>query len=328
MIAAHLVGLFTLGVGSYALTALLVHYLPRLSVLDRPNARSLHIEPTPRGGGIAFVITVTTTFFLSQLPAGWKLPLVGVGLGFAVLGGVDDWRPQSPPIRLLIQFLLTAVFLHFTPAVPSAIPDPLLFLLVSLGIVWVVNLFNFMDGSDGFAAVQAILFSLGSAVLFFHAQQPIVAAFMVNLAVCVGGFLFFNWYPARIFMGDSGSYFLGFQIAAFIYLGVQAGVPLAAGLILIGPFVTDATLTLLRRIYRREPWWRAHRSHLYQRLVLSGLSPHKLVVRLATLNLLLGWFPAWCALVRPELNWLICSASYGALALLWYHAGRSLPPVD
>jgi Fuc2NAc and GlcNAc transferase len=171
---------------------------------------------------------------------------------------------------------------------PSAI-------LGAVGIVWAINLYNFMDGIDGLAAVEAVSVGTIAGALLLAAGSTALATVTLLVAAASGGFLGWNWAPARIFMGDVGSGFLGYTFGTLALLSHRSGaVPLTLWLLVMGVFLFDATLTLLRRIARTERWYQAHRSHAYQRLVQAG-SSHARVTTLALLvNLGLGAL-AWLA---------------------------------
>ncbi|MEX2480586.1 MAG: glycosyl transferase family 4, partial [Gammaproteobacteria bacterium] len=287
--------------------------------------RSLNLLPTPRGGGLAISFVAGVAHLLVAVfvvaPAGSAIIAfvmwTAAALGFAALGWMDDRQPRPARLRLVVQLLLAAAFVA---AVGVAVPPT--FVIVSavaavvtiVAIVWVVNVYNFMDGADGFAALQALL-TLGGALLIpgVVLTTP-VALLAAVLAGAAAGFLLWNRPPARIFMGDVGSYLVGFELAAFTLIEHNAGGRALLWLILFLPFVVDATMTLLRRMARGERWWTAHRSHAYQRLVLSGWSPRRLLLAQAAVNLGLCWPLAWWAAAVPAAAPM--ALTLGALVLL------------
>lgn len=298
-----------------ALTAMLIPRLYGAQVVDVPNARSLHAGPVPRGGGLAIAAVVIATQFALLAGQRWSLQtgLVTtlVAGGFAGLGWADDRAGRSVVLRLVVQGVLGLLFVMLAlPAELTGMERALLCLAVLCG----VNLFNFMDGSDGLAGVQAVAASIGLGVLLSLSMQSGAALAAFTLAGATCGFLRWNWHPARIFLGDVGSYFIGFELTALVIFSAQSIHTPWPALILVAPFVTDATLTLLARALRGTPVWRAHRDHVYQRLVLRGWSPAHVARRLAVLLLGLCW---------PGAAWSVSAGVmpavfvYGLLAIIW-----------
>jgi Fuc2NAc and GlcNAc transferase len=249
----------------------------RRDLLDRPNERSSHTVPTPRGGGLAFVVVVSLAVLavVAREPEGGRLALalLVAGLPVAVIGFVDDVRSVSPAVRAAVHAAaaLAAVLLLGVPGGVTGGAAVAVGAACVLGLVWLVNLWNFMDGIDGLAGGQALVAAVGLAVLASGASAVSLAA--AALAGAVLGFLALNRPPARLFMGDVGSGFLGLALGV-LALGAErsADVPMAAAALLVAPFLVDATATLLDRIVRGERWYAAHRDHLYQRLVQRGAS--------------------------------------------------------
>ncbi|WP_439888861.1 MraY family glycosyltransferase [Pseudomonas sp. MBLB4123] len=266
---------------SLVMTGTLRRYALARSLMDIPNARSSHSVPTPRGGGVAIVLA-----FLAALPVlAWAnlLPwavmwgLLGAGGGVAVIGFLDDHGHIPARWRLLGHFAAAIWALFWLGGLPPLTIFGMSFdlgwlghMLAAVYLVWLLNLYNFMDGIDGIASVEAICVCLGGALLY--AVSGIVGStqateFVVPLllAAAVAGFLFWNFPPARIFMGDAGSGFLGITLGL---LSLQAAWVepqlLWSWLILLGVFIVDATFTLLRRLLRGDKVYEAHRSHAYQ----------------------------------------------------------------
>lgn len=261
--------------------ALLVALARRHGLLAVPNVRSFHSVATPAIGGLGFAVPVLVYL-------GWRsaaLPelgglLVG-GAGLALVGLVDDLRETGRGVRMTAQILaLALVFWTLQPGWPWWAYPP-----VALLLVWQINLYNFMDGIDGIVAVQTLFFCL-AAHLLTGGVPGWEGALLWLLAGAMLGFLVYNWTPARIFMGDTGSVFLGLLIGvAAMQLVVQYGVPLLACTILLTPFWFDASCTLCVRIATRQAFTEPHRSHLYQ----------KLAARFGTLWTMVG-FSALCVL--------------------------------
>jgi UDP-N-acetylmuramyl pentapeptide phosphotransferase/UDP-N-acetylglucosamine-1-phosphate transferase len=301
---AFLALLAAVGLAAFVVSCLgtraLIGLLRRRAMLDRPNERSSHVVPTPRGGGIA-VIGASVIAWLALVAAGTLPPaMIAVALAGAILALVswlDDLRGLSPGVRLLVQFAAVAVGLWALP--PGAIfqgwlPPSLDMMAGALVWVWFINLFNFMDGIDGIAGSEAAAIGIGILLvaLFrlstYEANQPLAQYVSVaeNLALALTaititaaalGFLVWNWAPAKIFLGDVGSVTLGYLLG-FLLLELARCGEWQVALILPAYFLADASLTLLRRLLRGEKIWQAHREHFYQRAVQQGLS-HAAVVR-------------------------------------------------
>lgn len=235
--------------------------------VDRPNQRSLHQRPTPRIGGLALFPGIV----LAVLVAGVKEPLV---LALLVLAGilftlsiVDDWRGLSASLRFGSHFAVAVGF-----AVWLAGVSPLA-LAGAFAMAWMTNLYNFMDGANGLAGGMTVI---GFGVLGLASGEPVLVCATVGAAL---GFLRYNFDPARVFLGDAGSIPLGFLAGALSFAGVVRGQwPLWFPLLVFAPFVIDATVTLVKRIVRREKVWAAHRQHYYQRLVRMGWSHRRLAL--------------------------------------------------
>ena len=306
-------------------TGFLTRSLRERAILDHPNARSLHHRPVPRGGGIAIAVLVLTVQGL-LLIGGYFPPQVGgvwwlAGCCFALLGWWDDLQPRSAVQRMVGQFVIAGAF------VAGACPEALAagtppwnyaaYPLVVIVLVWVINLFNFMDGADGFAGTQALLFGIAAAALLLFTGAHAAAVIAAAVAGSSLGFLYWNWPPARIFMGDVGSNFIGFQLGAIAVVGHGAGLAISVWLVLLMPFLADATLTLLRRMLAREKWWVAHRSHAFQLLVLGGWTQAWLLMALITLNLVVCWPLALWAFFTDGNEWLPALFSAGVTGMIW-----------
>jgi Fuc2NAc and GlcNAc transferase len=273
-------------VASLVFTALLRRYALRRHLLDVPNARSSHTVPTPRGGGVAIVVSFFAALIMSVSGyAGLPLPptliwsLVGAGGMVAIIGFVDDHGHLAARWRLLVHFIAATAVLLILPEVPDPfafgsprpLPESLLALLACgevFYLVWVLNLYNFMDGIDGIAGIEALCVCLGAALLFLlrgDVQATGLAAVALLLAAAALGFLYWNWPPARIFMGDAGSGFLGFALGVLsLFATLQAPVLFWSWVILLAVFICDASLTLARRALSGQRVHEAHRSHAYQ----------------------------------------------------------------
>ena len=261
---------------SCSLTGVLRRYALAVNMLDIPNHRSSHQIPTPRGGGVSFVIcfliVVIYLAYLQLVTTSLASALVGAGSFIAVLGFLDDKGAISAKWRLLAHFIACAVIIYSLGELP-AIPifawtlktGPILTILILFYLVWLLNLYNFMDGIDGIAAVEAITVCLGGALLYYLNGDLNALFLPLSLAVAVAGFLFWNFPPAKIFMGDAGSGFLGLMIGILSIQATMVNVNFFwSWLIFLGVFIVDATVTLLRRALRKEKLLEAHCSHAYQ----------------------------------------------------------------
>ena len=231
--------------------------------LDHPNERSLHVRPVPRIGGIGIVLGALVPLTLAGIPR-----LVAVlAAALAVLSFLDDRRGLPISARFGAHLLSAAAVL---PVAAPALPVWAWLILVP-ALVWMTNLYNFMDGSDGLAGGMAF-FGFGAyAVASFVAGDQAMGVAAAGIAAAAAGFLGFNQHPARVFMGDAGSIPLGFLAGTLGVLGWTRDLwPVWFPPMVFAPFVADATVTLLRRMARGERFWQAHRSHYYQRLVRLG----------------------------------------------------------
>lgn len=261
---------------SACLTGGLRYYANTRNLIDIPNARSSHTVPTPRGGGVAIVISfmcaTIVMFLFGALTSSATLALIGSGGAVAALGFLDDHGHVAARWRLLGHFTAAAWALFWLNGLP---PFTFFTWTVNLGwighvvaifyLIWLLNLYNFMDGIDGLASVEAICVCAGGAFLYYMMGNQNAMWPLLCLAATVLGFLFWNFPPAKIFMGDAGSGFLGMILGVF---SLQAAwynpVLLWSWLILLGVFIVDATFTLLRRLFRGDKVYEAHRSHAYQ----------------------------------------------------------------
>ncbi|WCM21862.1 glycosyltransferase family 4 protein [Paraburkholderia bryophila] len=238
---------------------------------DIPNNRSLHVAPTPRVGGWAVVpVAVGATLMLA--PSLWG---VAVGAAFlAAISQVDDRRGLPARVRFAAHLLAVAALVVLFPA------EAPWWVLVILGflMIWLVNLYNFMDGADGLAGGMALLGFAGYAAGAILSDHPLpeLAWSASAISGAALGFLLFNFHPARIFLGDAGSISLGFLAGALGYWGWRGDVwPVWFPILVFAPFIADASITLSNRLLRGERFWQAHREHYYQRMVRSGVGHTK-----------------------------------------------------
>jgi Fuc2NAc and GlcNAc transferase len=272
-------------VAVYAGVFVVRRWLEARQVLDIPNQRSSHQSPVPRGGGLAIAVVVLLVIALGMPPEMSPTQTLALINGSVLIAGVsflDDLRSLSNRLRLLVQLSAAVVsVLAFGPWSRIAITAGTTLTLntalgATLAILWIAgltNAYNFMDGIDLIASGQAIAAGLGWAALGSLADSRALSLAGTSIAFSAAAFAVHNRPPARIFMGDVGSAFLGYLLASMTLLGLNR-TPLlgTCGILLVWPFVFDTSFTFLRRLIRGEAVFRAHRSHLYQRLVITGMS--------------------------------------------------------
>jgi UDP-N-acetylmuramyl pentapeptide phosphotransferase/UDP-N-acetylglucosamine-1-phosphate transferase len=260
--------LAALSVLSFALAFVALRFLlSRVGrfALDRPNERSLHQKPVPRIGGIAVLLGGALPVGFGAL--GMWLPMV-LALILAVVSLLDDLRGLPTAVRLATHVGAAAFFVWYVLS-PM---HPVEMVVLILALTWITNLYNFMDGSDGLAGGMATIGFAAYGVAAWWGDEVALASLCVALSSAALAFLLHNHHPARIFLGDVGSIPLGFLAGALGLLGWRSDLwPLWFPVLVFGPFIADATITLLRRALRRERVWQAHREHYYQRMVRMGL---------------------------------------------------------
>lgn len=320
---------------SFILTGVIRHYALTRNVLDIPNQRSSHSAPTPRGGGLAIVLAFGLGLLLLQ---SWQLVdsqilvLMGVTLLVAGIGFCDDHAHVPARWRLLVHLVAAALVLTLLGGFPLLLlPWPLDgmlqrwlidlswlgYIFGTLLLVWFLNLFNFMDGTDGIAASESLFLSMALAGYAYYLDQALFYI-CLSLSAASVGFLFWNWPKAKIFMGDAGSGFLGLWSGLLILMAAQqAAVLLYCGLILFGIFMVDASYTLCLRFMSGQKWYDAHCSHTYQR---AAKRYGHLRVLLACWLINIGWLlplSLWI-FAHPSQALLGMAAAYLPLAYLAY----------
>ena len=264
-----------------------IYFAQRLGIMDIPNVRSSHSHPIPRGGGIAILTAFSLFFFVSQsVGSDMGLYFVMPALGVGIVGLVDDLRDLPPLTKFTFEFLCAyVVFLGFglgyVPLGPYKWETGKL-LAGFFAILWIsgfTNFFNFMDGIDGIAAGEALIASVFLAIHFSRAGDQTLTFVAALVAGCSLGFLAINAPPAKIFMGDAGSLFLGFILSGLVLVGtVKLNIPFWLLALPLYNFIFDPVYTLIKRVVRGEKWYEAHRSHLYQRLIATGRSHRKVTL--------------------------------------------------
>lgn len=312
------------------------------AILDHPNERSSHSIPTPRGGGLAIVVLVIVTVLGYGFVNGFNSQSVVFmisGTILALLGWQDDVRTLSAKIRFPIQFIAIAIAM-FGMGWFEAVTIPIFGIWdldwfgIPITFIWIlglVNAYNFMDGIDGIAGGVAFAAALGWMVLsssFGGFENPFTFWLALSVAATSLGFLGHNWPPARIFMGDVGSTFLGFTFAVLPLMSIQrGGDALMFSTAILWTFIMDAGITFLRRLARRENVFAAHRTHLYQRLVISGVKVATVSALFALLTLLgAGLSLAWGRGVHAVGPFILFGLPVIWIGLSLYTARRSATP--
>lgn len=328
---------FVVFIVSVLMTGVLRRYAIAKNLLDVPNERSSHLLPTPRGGGVAIVLAflsgIVALWQMSLLDTGTMTGLAGAGLFVAIVGFIDDHGHVAAHWRLLAHFMAAFWMLYWLGGLPPVMIFGVAFDMGWLGqmfaaflLVWLLNLFNFMDGIDGIAGTEVISVSLvAGVIIFLQANSVSGLALHLLIAAAAAGFLLWNMPPAKIFMGDAGSGFVGLMLGGIaLYSMSIAPQMLWVWLILLGSFIVDASYTLVRRLIRGDKVYRAHRSHAYQ-YASRKYASHR-VVMLGVLTINLFWLTPWAVAVGVEgVDGFagMCCAYLLLLLIAWYfHAGE------
>jgi UDP-N-acetylmuramyl pentapeptide phosphotransferase/UDP-N-acetylglucosamine-1-phosphate transferase len=302
--------------------------------MARPNVRSSHTVPTPQGGGIAVVAATLIAAWLGATLANTGLPAIEwlalsvSAILLALTGAIDDIRGLGPGPRLLIQIFAVGLVVAALPddfAVVPQLARPFERALLLLGGVWFVNLVNFMDGIDWMTVAEVVPVTAGVAMLGFTDEAPpgtaVVAVALLGATI---GFAPFNRPVARLFLGDVGSLPIGLLLG-WLMLMLAGRDNLAAAILLPLYYLADASITLARRLIRREPVWEAHRTHFYQRATDGGFSVEEIVVRVFVVNLALAGLALITAIEpdpRVDLATIALGGSLVAWLLLTFQRGK------
>lgn len=321
---------------AFVLTYCMRLYALKTNIIDNPNERSSHSVPTPRGGGIAVVLSyllglvVLSYFNLISIHIGFTVILAGSVI--ALLGFLDDRGHINSMLRLAVHFLMAigvVVSLNGFSGVTIFNGVQLGFIaniIAVLFLVWLLNLYNFMDGINGIASIEAITATVSMAVLYIVLNESINSNPLWSLAACVLGFLFWNFPKAKIFMGDACSGFLGFVLGIWaLYALKQDPALFCAWLICLGVFIVDATFTLIRRVFNGHKMYDAHRTHAYQYASRKYQSHTVVTISVLFINMLWLLPMAYLASQRflmPELLLLIAYIPLVLLAL-FFDAGKT-----
>lgn len=314
---------------TWIITGMKWRYSLSKGLLDIPNSRSSHTIPTPSGGGIGIVVSfflaMAWLFTAKELPLEKFFAISLGGLLVALIGLIDDHKPIPAFWRLIVHFGAFGLAFYLLGAISSLTLGKdgsqigwfgnFIFLF---GLVWLLNLFNFMDGIDGIAGIEGVCtLSCCAIILFLLNRFSAEYTPLIFLAVSCCGFLVWNWPPAKIFMGDVGSGFLGFSIGFFILQTTVDGVVcIWSWLILLGVFLVDASVTLLVRLLRFEKVYKAHCSHAYQQAARKYKSHKKVTITVLIINLMWLFPLATGAAFYPESGLMITIIAYTPLLVL------------
>ncbi|MEP7212212.1 MAG: glycosyltransferase family 4 protein [Acidobacteriota bacterium] len=279
---------------SYTGVAVYRRWSEKKGIVDLPNERSSHVDPTPRGGGLVIAGVCLVGYLVATYLGGARVSWGYLAGGVVIVGisWLDDIRSVHSAVRLLFHTVAALLFVS-DAGVLRTLEIPGIAVELTLGwiapaltvlwIVWLVNAYNFMDGIDGIAGMQALIAGLGWALAAFSGSAPGVYYFALIIASSAFGFLLLNWQPAKIFMGDAGSAFLGYTFAVLPVLASgenseASGRFALTAVVVVWFFVFDSVFTFLIRLVTGQRVWTPHREHLYQRLVRSGSSHSRVSV--------------------------------------------------
>jgi Fuc2NAc and GlcNAc transferase len=324
---------------------LVIRNAQKWQLIANPNHRSSHVRPTPSGGGLGVVLAGVLTGLCLVWYSQWTWILgatvIAISSVLAAVGFIDDLRPMRASYRLGVQLIVSAAILfsmgglpeieRFTGAYTSRI---FLYAFLLLAILWWINLFNFMDGIDGLAGSQAVFMLISGAALLAWLNPAVMGhpmwMWMLCIAAAALGFLFLNWTPAKIFMGDVGSVYLALMILSLALMSIRyhwISVPIGLSMwIILGAiFVVDATTTLLVRMAKGQRWYEAHRSHVYQRLSRrwGGHGPSTMLYMAVNVFWLLPLAASCVLLPQWSFLWVVLAYLPLFLAALALGAGQS-----
>ena len=321
---------------SALITGFIRSYALRSGLIDTPNPRSSHDRPTPRGGGLSIVITfialLVLLYLITDMPKQVFYALLSGGTVIGGVGLLDDRRHIPAAYRILVHFAAASIAVYMIGGLP---PLQIGAHSIDLGwsghilsvvfLVWLTNLFNFMDGIDGIATIEAIFIASAAFIISDAEPRHYLMLLEAGLAASCVGFLFWNWPPAKIFLGDVGSGFLGVILGTLAIISANLNdLPIWTWLILAGVFIADATVTVVRRMINGEKWYTAHRSHAYQRAARRLQSHKQVTVLVSAINV--GWLLplAWFSALRPEFGWWLTLLAWAPLCVIavFLGAGR------
>jgi Fuc2NAc and GlcNAc transferase len=305
---------------SCVFTGLAAWYARRIGMVDHPGERQSHVEVTPRGGGIGIIMALLVASLVLAMEGNetWNMCVLPGLVVLAALGWWDDHASLSARLRLFVQ-LAASIYLVACVVNSGWVQGISSIGLAVIFLAWMTNLYNFMDGSNGMAGLQAVF---GGAVLFYLftlSGQHDLALISACVGASCAGFLPWNLGTARVFMGDVGSISLGFIFGALLIIGVGSqafSLPVALMVMLV--FIIDSTLTLIGRILKGEQWYNAHKQHLYQRLIAQGWTHGRAALFYQAINLALVLPGIVVAVNYPALAWIVAVILVLALITGWY----------
>ncbi len=318
-------------IGGFLTAAIFIGLFRRLALhaqlMDLPVARSAHSLPTPVGGGLGIVliyaVIATYLHLINILPLQEYMALLG-GVVIAVAGLIDDYRHLDIKWRMPLQLLAAIWSVWWLGNVPAIqfgnwlLPESwMLNLLAIIALIWLLNLYNFMDGIDGIAGCELVFVNAMSLLFVVNAEDQIITLLTATLIGSGAGFLVWNWSPARIFLGDVGSGFIGFSLGVLALLSMHHGsMQVWTWVILLGVFIADATVTLCRRFMQGARWYEGHASHAYQNAARKYQSHAKVTISLMLINCL--WLAplAWWSEQSPQLGFYLALAGLAPLVVL------------
>ena len=305
---------------AFALTYFMRAYALKKNIIDNPNERSSHTVPTPRGGGVAVVISYLLALGLliysNHISMHIGVTIIAAGFIIALLGFLDDHGHINSMLRLAIHFMVAiGVVISLGGFAGVAILNGIQLsffanIIAVLFLVWLLNLYNFMDGINGIASTEVITSTISMAIIYWVLNHIVDEKSLILLAACAFGFLLWNFPKAKIFMGDACSGFLGFILGIFALIALKVDIALfCAWLICLGVFIVDATFTLIRRVVTGHKMYDAHRSHTYQILSRHFNSHTPVTLAVAAINIFwllpIAYFAATQNYAYPELGILI-----------------------
>jgi len=297
-------------------------------MIAQPGERQSHDVATVTGGGLGLVFSIVVTSLCLQpllpIPGFWWQNMLPGILLLAIVGWRDDRLPVSSRLRLLVQLAVSIWLLGFGWS-QFSMREMMLFASAIVAVVWLMNLYNFMDGSNGMAGFQGVFAGTVMAVLLLMNEQYGMALIALAVAAACAGFLPLNFPGARVFMGDVASVPLGFIFASLAVFGVQTGsMGLSVSILVMSVFIVDATLTLLTRVLCGERWYTAHAQHVYQRLIAQGWSHRKVLVTYQAINVILVLPAIVLAKIHPQYAVVTAGLTLLLLGACWHIANRRL----
>lgn len=294
--------------------------------IAQPGERQSHQRATPTGGGLGLIFAIVMTtlglqMFFSLPGFWWQNMLPGILL-LTIIGWRDDRISVSATVRLAVQLIVSLWMIGFGWS-GFSIYDMGLLVIAVVACIWMMNLYNFMDGSNGMAGFQGVFAGLVMALLFQTGGQQAMALIALAVAAACAGFLPLNFPQARVFMGDVASVPLGFIFASFIIYGIAVDVlSLPVSILVMSVFIVDATLTLLTRVIRKEQWYTAHAQHVYQRLIAHGWSHWQVLVVYQTINVVLVLPAIMLVETYPQYAAVTVGLALFVLGICWHIVNR------